>query len=67
MGPFGEVLGVLNHTQRVAFVILALAPEAALSAYGIAFVSAVLFGTLSTAGGSVSAGSTARSTESADR
>lgn len=42
---FGTVVATLIATAGdSAFVILALAPEAALYAYGIAFVSAVLFG-----------------------
>ncbi len=42
---FGTVVATLAATAGdAAFVILALAPEAALYAYGIAFVSAVLFG-----------------------
>ena len=42
---FGTVVATLAATAGdSAFVILALAPEAALYAYGLAFVSAVLFG-----------------------
>jgi len=42
---FGTVVAALAATAGdSAFVILALAPEAALYAYGLAFVSAVLFG-----------------------
>jgi hypothetical protein len=42
---FGTVVAALAATAGdAAFVILALAPEAALYAYGLAFVSAVLFG-----------------------
>ncbi|MFC4360118.1 putative manganese transporter [Halobium salinum] len=42
---FGTVVATLIATAGdSAFVILALAPEAALYAYGIAFVSAVVFG-----------------------
>ncbi|MFC6726750.1 putative manganese transporter, partial [Halobium palmae] len=44
---FGTVVATLIATAGdSAFVILALAPEAALYAYGIAFVSAVVFGYL---------------------
>ena len=42
---FGTVVAALAATAGdSAFVILALAPEAALYAYGLAFVSAILFG-----------------------
>ncbi len=42
---FGTVVATLAATAGdAAFVIIALAPEAALYAYGIAFVAAVLFG-----------------------
>ena len=42
---FGTVVAALAATAGdSAFIILALAPEAALYAYGLAFVSAVLFG-----------------------
>jgi len=42
---FGTVVATLAATAGdSAFVILALAPEAAIYAYGLAFVSAVLFG-----------------------
>jgi hypothetical protein len=42
---FGTVVAALAATAGdSAFVILALAPEAALYAYGMAFISAVLFG-----------------------
>ena len=42
---FGTVIATLAATAGdAAFVIIALAPEAALYAYGMAFVSAVLFG-----------------------
>jgi hypothetical protein len=42
---FGTVVAALAATAGdAAFVILALAPEAALYAYGLAFISAVLFG-----------------------
>ncbi|QLG49640.1 putative manganese transporter [Natrinema halophilum] len=42
---FGTVVATLAATAGdSAFVILALAPEAALYAYGLAFISAVLFG-----------------------
>jgi hypothetical protein len=42
---FGTVVAALAATAGdAAFVVLALAPEAALYAYGLAFISAVLFG-----------------------
>jgi hypothetical protein len=42
---FGTVVATLAATAGdSAFIILALAPEAALYAYGLAFVAAVLFG-----------------------
>jgi hypothetical protein len=42
---FGTVVAALAATAGdSAFVILALAPEAALYAYGLAFISAILFG-----------------------
>jgi len=42
---FGTVVAALAATAGdSAFIILALAPEAALYAYGLAFISAVLFG-----------------------